>query len=254
MITEDELLAYSKKGFIPGPGESETSFLHRIQATKQAFLKLGVAAIPDSHWEYVRGNLEKLFGFTPESLPAFYSNKALTPWQGAAAWVERGQVIAIQLREAFRKGTFLRIYKRSEILAHEAVHAARSAFPKDPWDEYFAFMTSDQAWRRSLGPIIRSPWEVWPFLIFCLLGSFLPLFFLGASFWICAGFIRLIKAHLTLKRALKELNKKMTLQEARILLLRLTNDEIQELSIGKELKITTDLRGRLIEIYWRKNG
>ncbi len=249
MITDDELLALSQSGFIPGPGEVEENFLHRVSSTKQAFLKLGVSAIPESHWEWVGAKLRKLFGFTPDSLPAFYSNRSLSPWQGAAAWVERGQIIAIQLRNAFKKGSFLRMYQRSEILSHEAVHAARSAFPKDPWDEFFAYMVSEKSWRRALGPIIQRPWEVWPFLVFCVLGALDAIFFLGAAAWIGAGFFRLIRAHLTLTKASKELQKQMSDDDARALLLRLTGEEIQSLSKGKEIKISEDLRGRLIAIY-----
>lgn len=249
MIADDELLTLSQAGFIPGPGEAEENFLHRVSSTKQAFLKLGVAAIPESHWEWVGVKLRKLFGFTPDSLPAFYSNRSLAPWQGAAAWVERGQIIAIQLRNAFKKGSFLGIYRRSEILSHEAVHAARSAFPKDPWDEFFAYMASEKGWRRTLGPIIQRPWEVWPFLIFCILGALDPIFFLGAATWIGAGFFRLIRAHRTLTKASKTLQKEMSDADARALLLRLTDEEIQSLSKGKEIKTSEDLRGRLIAMY-----
>jgi len=252
MITDDELLSLSQSGFIPGPGESEENFSHRVSSTRQAFLKLGVAGIPESHWEWVGEKLRKLFGFTPDSLPAFYSNRSLAPWQGAAAWVERGQIIAIQLRNAFKKGSFLGMYKRSEILSHEAVHAARSAFPRDPWDEFFAYMVSEKAWRRALGPIIQRPWEVWPFLIFCVLGALQAIFFLGAAAWIGAGFFRLIRAHLTLSKASKELQKQMSGGDARALLLRLTGEEIQSLSEGKEIKTSEDLRGRLITIYREK--
>src|SRR5579872_7343025 len=130
-MTDEELLEFNRTGFIPGPDETEEKYLKRIESTKAAYLKLGVAAIPSSHWEWVEKKILDGFDFVPRSLPAFYSNRSLAPWQGAAAWVERDQILAIQLREAFKKGSFLKIYSRSEILAHEAVHAARSAFPAD---------------------------------------------------------------------------------------------------------------------------
>ena len=232
-MTDEELIVLNQSGFIPGPNESEKDFRHRIESTKQAFFKLGVSAIPSSHWDWVGNKLRDLFGFTPSCLPAFYSNRSLRLWQGAAAWVERGQILAIQLRESFKKGTFLGIYQRSEILAHESVHAARSAFPVDPWDEFFAYMTSEAVWRRVLGPIIRRPWEVWPFLIFCLLGAMDPVFFLGSALWMGLGFYRLIRSHRILHKASETLKKLGCVSGmARALCLRLTDSEIVNLSRG----------------------
>ncbi len=251
-MTDEELLSLNRLGFIPGPKESEEKYLQRVESTKSAFLKLGEEAIPTSHWEWVEKKLCDGFDFIPRSLPAFYSNRALALWQGAAAWVERDQILAIQLRTAFKKGSFLGIYSRSEILAHEAVHAARSAFPADIWDEYFAYMTSEKPWRRVLGPIVRSPWEIWPLLIFCILGPFMPLFFLLASLWLLLGFCRLIQGHLVLKKAGQTLFKKgFSKEKIRHILFRLTNDEIQKLAKGKDLLEEPTLRWQLLNLYLR---
>lgn len=251
-MTDDELLSYNHQGFIPGPNESEDEFLHRVKSVKQAFLKLGDGAIPSSHWGWVTSHLNDLFGFVPHSLPAFYSNRSLTPWQGAAAWVEHGKIIAIQLRQAFKKGSFLGLYERDEILGHEAVHAARSAFPKDRWDEYFAYMTSEKAWRRVLGPIIQSPWEVWPFLIFCLSAVFFPLAFIGAAIWIGLGFYRLVSSHRILAKAgAALLQRGYSKSQARVILFRLTEDEIRNVSRGINIfanQNERNLRWRLLRI------
>ncbi len=249
-MTDEELLGLNESGFIPGPNESETDFLARVERVKQSFLKLGVTAIPSAHWDFSRMQLAKLFDFMPACLPAFYSNASLMPWQGAAAWVERGRVVAIQLRKAFSKGSFLKIYHRSEILSHEASHAARSAFPSDRWDEFFAYMTSDASWRRVLGPIIQRPWEVWPFLICSLLGSFFSLFFLGAAIWLFLGFWRLFLGHLTLRKAglfLQTIG--CSKQKARSILFRLTDDEIRKIASAENIFVennSKDLRWRLI--------
>lgn len=254
-MTDDELLLLNHSGFIPGPTESEEEFTQRIQSVKQAFLKLGDGAIPPSHWDWVRIQLQELFGFAPDSLPAFYSNRSLAPWQGAAAWVERGKIIAIQLRSSFKKGSFLGLYNRDEILGHEAVHAARSAFPRDRWDEYFAYMTSEKPWRRVLGPIIQEPWEVWPFLVFCVAGALFPLAFIGAAIWIGFGFYRLIGSHRILRKAGEFLCAKgYSARETRSLLLRLTDAEIQSLSRGINKFADLDsanLRGRLLRLLFK---
>jgi hypothetical protein len=256
-MTDEELLSLDAQGFIPGPGEEEADFRRRVEAVQEAFLKLGDESIPHAHWEYAGAKLRGLFKFSPNSLPAFYSNRALTPWQGAAAWVERGQVIAIQLRKAFRKGSFLGIYDRDELLAHEAVHAARSAFPKDRWDEFFAYMTSERSWRQVLGPIVQRPWEIWPFLFFSLAGALFPIAFLGATLCVGFGFLRLVRGHLVLRRASHHLCKAgFTKAEARSLLVRLPNLDIEALSQGKEIgqERSDGLHLRLIRLLERKYG
>ncbi len=253
-MTDEELVAFNRSGFIPGPLETESQFLQRVESTKSAYFKLGVSAIPKAHWAWADAQLNTLFDFTPTCLPAFYSNTSLTPWQGAAAWVERGQVIAIQLRESFKKGSFLGMYDRGELLAHESVHAARSAFPKDPWDEFFAYMTSQRSWRRVLGPIIQNPWEVWPLFVLCLLSAVLKIFFLGVAIWVGMGFSRLIRRHRILRKAsdtLRDLG--YSDEKARSLLLRLTDAEIRNLSKGINIFSTDEmnLRWRLIRCIYR---
>ena len=253
-MTDEELLSLNQSGFIPGPDETEPDFVKRVESTKQAFFKLGVSAIPPSHWDWVGNTLRELFDFTPSCLPVFYSNSSLMPWQGAAAWVERGQILAIQLRDSLKKGSFLGIYQRSEILAHESVHAARSAFPFDRWDEFFAYKTSKASWRRVLGPIVQRPWEVWPFLVFCLLGSFFPAFFLGSALWMGLGFYRLIRCHRILRLACAFLKKiGLTSKTARSLLVRLTDSEIVNLARGVVPALKeTNLRGRLIRLAYKE--
>lgn len=145
------------------------------------------------------------------------------------------------------------IYQRSEILAHEAVHAARCAFPKDPWDEYFAYMTSEKWWRRVLGPIVRTPREVWPLLLFCIMGPFIPLSFLFAAIWMALGFFRLIHGHKILRKAGEKLLKKgYSKEKVRHILFRLTDAEIQKLATGQEIKLQEgSLRSQLLNLYMR---
>lgn len=253
-MKDEDLRLLNHLGFIPGPDESEDTFLRRVHETKQAFLKLGERGIPESHWTYVGAALKKLFDFSPQCLPAFYSNRSLAPWQAAAAWVENGQVIAIQLKKALSKGSFLGLYDRDEILGHEAVHAARSAFPKDPWDEFFAYMTSRKRWRKVLGPIFRRPWEVWPLFMFSLLGALDPNAFFFTAIWIFLGFSRLIYSHWILRKACQTLKKRKYADSViRAILVRLTDAEIRKLAKGIDIFKTSldkeeNLRWRLLRL------
>lgn len=252
-MTDQELLALDQIGFIPGPKEEEEAFLARVQKTKERYEKGD--KIPEAHWDWVREFLYELFHVKPLYICAFYSNKGLTPWQAAAAWIEEKKIDSIQLRKGLEKGTYLKVYKREEILAHEAVHSARSGFNETVSEEFFAYMTSEKKWRRVLGPILRRPWEAWPFLLFCLAGSLWPVFYWGSALWAGIGFYRLISQHLRLKRAADHIYKKVKdFKRVRAILFRLTDQEIVQFSkntvcISQFAKNQNCLRWRIIKSY-----
>lgn len=261
-MTDRELLALDKIGFIPGPGEDEANFLLRVANTKAQYEKGGW--IPEAHWDWVREFLHELFDVKPLYICAFYSNKSLAPWQGAAAWIEGKKLSRIQLREGLKKGRYLGIYRREEILAHEAVHGARSGFNEDVSEEFFAYMTSEKRWRRVLGPILRRPWEAWPFFFSALGGIFWPPFHLFGAFWMGAGFCRLIKQHARLKRAADHIYKKTKdARRVRAILFRLTDEEIEQFSKQVSLDLYAAkqncLRWKVIRTYlqgdlWQKES
>ena len=211
---------------------------------------------PKAHWDWVRLHLKEIFDFEPDCLPTFYSNRFLMPWQGAATWIEERKVVSLQLRESFRQGTFWG-YNRDEILAHEAVHAARSAFDEPKFEEFFAFMVSEKWWRRALGPIIQRPWEVWPFIVGVFLGLFFPAIHLITAFWVGMGSWRLMKVHYKMKRASRAIMKFIKdPKRVRAVLFRLTDREIELFSHDKNIFVYAEkqhcLRWKLIRLaYWR---
>lgn len=248
-MTDGDLLALNNQGFIPGPGEEEGPFLARIANVKENFQKGDW--IPPAHWDWVREYLGQIFDVKPLYICAFYSNRSLAPWQGAASWIEGRTLSSIQLREGLRKGSYLGIYRREEILAHEAVHAARSGFDEDRCEEFFAYMTSEKRWRRILGPILQRPWEIWPFFIFSIGGAVFPICYLGAAVWSGLGFCRLIGQHRRLNRAAGNLLAQIgDVGKARAVLFRLTDDEISRFSKGEKIEKVgqDDLRWRLIRL------
>ncbi len=254
-MTDRELMEWDQAGFIPGPGETEAAFKARVLLAKEKFEKGNW--IPPAHWDWARESLCQLFNVKPLYICAFYSNRSLTPWQGAACWLEGKKVNSIQLRKALKKGTFLGLYRREEILAHEAVHAARSAFEEEQCEEFFAYMTSEKKWRRVLGPIVQRPWEVWPLLV-CLAGGVIwPLCYWGATFWMTAGFIRLIRQHYRLRRAAQQISRQVSDPRLiRAILFRLTDAEIEKFSRGEKIeeyaKTQTCLRWKVVKNYMKE--
>lgn len=260
-MTDVELLKYNQKGFIPGPGESEENFYRRIKDAENFFnappqdLEVESRVLP-SHWDWVREHLYELYDFRPESLFAYYSNRKLAPWQGAASWIigtDVGLLCAVQLRKGLSKGRYLKLYSREEILAHEAVHAARSAFNEPVNEEFFAYFTSEKKWRRALGPIVQRPMEVWLFLLFAAYSSFFGSFLLLAGL-LFLGFFRLAFRHRRLQKAIKTLSSQVSSPRIqRAILLRLTDQEIQTLSQGKQLQSDGSLRFRIIQYYFTQS-
>jgi hypothetical protein len=253
-MTDQELMEWDYSGVIPGPNESEGDFLSRAIQTKQRFEE--GKWIPPAHWDWVKESLAEVFHVKPLYICAFYSNRSLTPWQGAACWIDGRTVSSIQLRKALQKGSYLGLYRREEILAHEAIHAARSGFAEQQCEEFFAYMTSEKRWRRVLGPLIQRPWEVWPFLLFLGAGVIWPLCNWGATVWMGLGFARLVRQHSRLKRAAAQIGKRVGHPRTiRAILFRLTDAEVTALARGKDIDAYAQrqscLRWRVIKNYLR---
>ena len=172
-MTDEELLAYAKRGLIPGPHEDEMAFLER--ASKAVPLNL-------PEWKEVSSFTENLYGFAVDWVPCTYSNHKLPFWEGAATWISEDKLPSIQLRRSFKKGKYFG-YQRTEVLSPEAIHAARCMFEEPHFEEILAFRTSSSPLRRFLGPLFRKPWESLLFILFFPFGLFLLMRLLRAQ-WI----------------------------------------------------------------------
>jgi hypothetical protein len=241
-MTDAELFELNEVGFIPGPGEQEEAFLARVERAKKRFEK--GAWIPACEWDWVRENLDRLANVKPLYICAFYSNRGLMPWQGGASWIEGREVHSIQLRK-----NCWGLCSQEELLAHEAIHAVRSGFEEDVWEEFFAYMTSEKRWRRVLGPIVERPWEVWPLLGLSLVGCWW-----GAAIWVGLGFGRLIRRHRILARAGERISESVKEERwVRAILFRLTGEEIVRLASGEKFDKLAEqqscLRWRVIKQY-----
>jgi hypothetical protein len=172
VIEDAALLDYFKRGLIPGPAESEEAFLERALQSQ-----------PLNHLEWKEASFitQGSFGFLIDWVPLSYSNHRIAWWEGAATWISDDQLPSIQLRKNFQEGSFLG-YKRSDILAHEAIHAARSRFEEPQFEEILAYATSPQAWKRFLGPLFSRTWEPLVLILSLIVGVFwllIPLIVLG---------------------------------------------------------------------------
>lgn len=177
MISDEELLCFSKEGFWPGPDEPEADFLQRVAATKKQARALSQEAISEKTIIEASTLTEALFDFSCFNIPCFYLDKGLSLWEGAALWIDEADGVStphIQLKRKFKKGSYL-CYKEKEVVAHEMFHAARIAYQEPKYEEILAYKTSKNSLRRSLGPLFQTPKESYVFIILLLIGFVLEI-------------------------------------------------------------------------------
>lgn len=158
------LFACFARGLIPGPGETEEQFWLRVQNSPS----LGHTA-----WEEAACITLPPFGFAVDWVPVHYSSHHLAWWEAGATWISKDHLPSVYLRPSFKKGVFLG-YKQSDVLAHEALHAARMRFDEPKFEEMLAYALSPYRWKRFLGPVFRSRWVVPVLLLSLLMGLFSP--------------------------------------------------------------------------------
>jgi hypothetical protein len=278
MISDEDLLSFHEEGFIPGPSEGEKEFLQRISLTKQLFLEPPLffekkgdkppfsleKRIKKPIWSWSKTRLIDLYEISPEYFSAFFQSKGLSFLQGGVAWIGKEKVPLLQVRKGLEKGHFLWIYDLDEILSHEGVHAARSAFNEPMFEEFFAYMTSSKTFRKVMGPIFRYSWEVWVFFsLFITMGLFSfwdhPLFFLGSSLllgiWTGLGLLRLFRLRIIFNKTFQKMKKHFACpKKALAFMVRLTDKEIIDFSRISTQEIKTyiskdpSLRVRVIKL------
>lgn len=187
-ITDADLLHFNQQGIIPGPTESEESFLKRTDYCLQlqalcykGDIFPGCESGSDSAaWLSTAHQITKpLFDIEPTWLPVAFSNYGLHPWHAGCAWIFQeldttptGAIM--QLRTTFKhKDKYLGLYSRDELIAHEMSHVGRMMYTEPKFEEVLAYRTSHSCFRRWLGPIVQKSWES---LVFMSLMIFLLLF------------------------------------------------------------------------------
>jgi hypothetical protein len=176
MIIDSKLLELNRKGIIPGPHESEAAFFKRAEYCLSLFSLLRNQhantfpfALELSHSpELLHSALAKTrdyFDIEPDWIPVFFSNYRLAPWHGGCAWIfqisQNTPIGALlQLQKTFlHKSSYLGIYHRDELIAHELAHVGRMAFNEPKFEELFAYSTASSNFRSMFGPIIQSAKE-----------------------------------------------------------------------------------------------
>ncbi|MGZ3633819.1 MAG: hypothetical protein ACXWM7_06040, partial [Parachlamydiaceae bacterium] len=237
-LSDFELLAYNQIGLIPAPDETEETFCARVTqclSLKEQIVHDQTLQLPfKPSFEKAEKVLEEaypttqlLYDIQPSWVPIFFSNHQLAPWHGGCAWIfqfqtEGPRTAFLQLRKAFaRQKTYLNIYPREELVAHEMAHIGRMMFNEKQFEEIVAYRTSASRWRKWLGPLVQSAFESLFFMIFLLAIFFLDSYLLVmhhfeaylSLVWLkllplgllCLALLRLWKRHRVFQRCRNQL-------------------------------------------------
>lgn len=171
-ISDAQLLHFNSLGLIPGPDETEESFLARVEYCLHladhlpAELPFEKDILPSqSLLETPLAKSKRLYGIQPRWILIFFNNYQLSPWHGGCAWIFQQDDAAptssfLQLRKAFLySSTYLGIYQRDELIVHELAHVGRMVFEEPQFEELLAYRSSQNRWRKHFGPIVRSARE-----------------------------------------------------------------------------------------------
>lgn len=250
----------NKAGFLPGMDESEEVFKKRVlfcQNLQQELMENVKADLPfdvsdqaaKSICEEASASTQDLYGITPTWVLIFFNNYQLAPWHGGCAWIfqlntQTPTAAFLQLRANFRnRNSYLGLYQRSELIAHELAHVGRMVYNEPKYEEILAYRSSTAKWRRFLGPIVQTSRESLIFiLVLCItLLANLSLLSLNSTFassiaiglpalpltLILIALFRLMRKHAKFNRCLHQLTE--TFQDGNAadhLIYRLTDQEI----------------------------
>lgn len=255
-MTIDKLLSYNAEGLIPGPAETEDFFLKRVDYCLHLREKIG-ETLPfevsaEASKETVLSpckQVRALYDIEPAWVPVFFSNYQLAPWHGGCAWIfqlheQEPTAAFFQLRRRLQNSqTYLGIYDRDELMAHELVHVGRMMFEEPRYEEILAYRTSFHSWRRWWGPLVQSSaesaWFVFLLLPLLLLDAYLllsgDLELYTNVMWlkllplglVAAAVVRLYRRQSTFSSALKNLQGLFNEGKAEAVIYRLTDHEIE---------------------------
>ncbi len=191
-INDKDLSRYNQQGLIPGPSESESEYLRRVDYCLQIQDHLNNTtgiSLPCYHAgerslpEEVCTPTKDLYDFSPKWVPVIYDNHKQSFWHGGCAWIfqcdEESPLSAIlQLRRSLSDNeSVYGLLDKKEIIAHEMCHVGRMAFEEPIFEEVLAYRTSNSGYRRWLGPIVKNSIESGVFVLLLFVIFLADLFF-----------------------------------------------------------------------------
>ncbi len=271
------LVELDRHGFLLGGSETAVELAERLRGFRERLLDMerelagqgrwriedvtlaAADRIPQALFKPLEEVTRRHYGFAIDWVPGFYVDPSYGWLFGGCAYYFHPDFFALFIiRKSFASKERWLIYDRSELLAHELCHVARTALHSEVFEEEFAYRTSSSGFRRQIGGIFQSPRDS-----YLLLGStFLLLFaqlvqslFLPAlwiwPFWaivlaVVAGLVgKGRKLRGTMAKALRNLEGVVAGQQAAALLFRCTDEEILTIAgLADAAQVTAWLQSR----------
>ncbi len=198
-------------GFLPRPGESRADFLARALKEPYESPELDdtfadALPLPSDILSEGAERTKALYGFEALYVPGYALKRGFGfLWAGCTLTDNQDRSV-FALRFPFATQTRWFIYDRSELLAHEQTHAARTPINDTVHEEYFAYQTSEKPLRRYLGNCFRTAADSVLFLL-----GLLPLFVIETFYlagvpvlplWPFALFAAIVPAFLLIRNQL----------------------------------------------------
>lgn len=241
----ERLCRADEAGLLIAPGESAESFVRRIERMRKELPENLPAGLPEVTGP-VREKSEEItfsrYGFRASWLPAYYSIRETGHFSAGVSVILDDLLPLVYLSGAFLKKARHRGYDPAETLAHESVHAARTAFPENSsYDEYFPCQVHASPFRRLAGNLFRR-WYI-PLLFFLGLNPFLFILPLG-----------ILTREVILLRRLRIAREKLRSLGLRPdpVLLRLSDAEIRDLAAGRLPACLTEGSSLRRQLFFRR--
>lgn len=218
----------------------------------------------------------KLYDFEIDYLPAFFLNQDIgLLWGGCSVYDESTSQRFILIRKNFKKKRRWFIYDRRELLAHELCHGARQVLNDSSIEEFFAYQTSESAFRRYMGNCFIAEIDAILFVLpaLLLLAAQLVKMYLVANLWIWPFWVLTlgvflffgIRNHLARRRVFGAIEKleSWNIKKPQALLFRCTSAEISEINNLKKReeflnwirqKGENEIRFQVIKYKWKFDG
>ncbi len=235
----EDLVQLNRNGLFPAPGQSDEVFWRKVGYVSS-----------QSTMGHPLPHVLATFDVNPYWVCITSSNEGLHFWEGAILW-QRETDSGFLLPQVQISKRAQRFYSKEELIAHEIVHAVRSDFIEEQFEEVLAYASSAKAWRRWIGPFFRKPQEatifVWAMAATVVLqgvglatewSSGLFLIPWLPALLIMAGFVRLLKTQCLFHRCLNNLSRAIKNPDQSLAVaLRLSDAEISAFSWMKPEEI-----------------
>ena len=272
----DTLVEFDNKGLLLGPNETLEEYCKRlgtlkenIQAMKHELKENGRIellgthfskdeVIPHAIFQTAQTVTRTLYHFDIDWVPGFFANHRMGILFAGCALYSRDDFFAVFIiRKIFKLKERWIIYSRTELMAHELCHVAHIGFQTRDYEEIFAYQTSESAFRKILGGMLRTTTDTYMILtcvIVLLIAQILNVILRPPSLWhefpmpliygistlgFCLIFFRYLYFWHRFKNAQTNIMRVFGRLKALPVLFRCDGSEIKEIS---KLNEETDLR------------